>query len=1618
MNAGLPVPTTEASLRARLAASADAWTRKLLDLTKRNRALNFKPTKVSNVAVVNELPAEIFRKLYLREQKMRFKPAPEPDLFAGSGRARVAESVAGAGDADIADDTDVYEDVGVDFAPYDSAALASAHTDEWLQTTVPRIALETSLRRIDEQSRLMLEEQGVNTLFLALGMLHYTESSDSAVTLRAPLVLLPVELTRASVRAGYVVVATDDDPQVNPALTEYLRQQHGIALPALPESGNIPDDYDLQTVYAAISATINGREGWSIKTDVYLGLFSFQKFVMYKDLESNVDALTSHPLVRLLVSRRPDQGGPITGLPSDVREMDLDASYPPESTSLVVDADSSQLRAIAATAKGYSVVIEGPPGTGKSQTITNIIGAALSAGKSVLFVAEKMAALQVVHRRLTESGLGAFCLELHSSNGNKRTVMNELKAALDASLQGVASPTGATYRLPKVRSTLSDYAQAVHAPFGALNTSPFRAYGELDRVLAAPRVALTGTVETVTVEALGQATRELEELAAAAGGLGPPGEHPWRDTGRTFYTTDARDDVAQSALAVVTAIADVQRRATEVHETFALPPVRTLADVETAATLAEIMHRSPGAPLEVLGSAAWNAPPPAAERLIAHGRAVTELARSVGEKVVDAALAHDHAADIAFVETKSRGVLRFIAFLDGRYRAIKRQWAAYRQPGYAPSLVEQAYEMKRVDRLRVDRQALHASREEGRSLFGALWNGEQSEWAALQQYIAWVVSFRQACVQHGLTGRALEVAARPAPDLSAVEGMRASAQHAAAMLVALGTLVEWPDNYLASAPLSEISERAQAIADSTALASRWAAFEAARRTVAGGLGAELLPAIMAGTLPCAYLPAAFLRAFWLKWLTAVVTSRPLLALFDGMQHEQRVAEFRELDKRVLLENRSALIGTIRDRVQHALRTEPAASGMPVLRKEMARQRGHAPLRKTLRSAEHAIRAIKPCFLMSPLTVAKYLNGSAPTFDVVVFDEASQLPAEDAVGAIIRGKQLVVVGDPKQLPPTNFFTAQGSAVPTAVADDGTPLFEDSESILEEYMGAGMPMSRLKWHYRSAHESLIHFSNVSFYDADLYSFPSVDTSTTVSGLQFEFVGGVYEGKGLNAIEARRVADEVVRFAKEQIQRRDRGEAVQTLGVGTFNMRQQLAIQDELEQRRRDHPDIESFFDRGVAEPFFVKNLENIQGDERDVIFLSVTYAKAADGRLRYTFGPLNGENGWRRLNVITTRARQRMTVFSSMRGDEISAVDTTSKGARLLREFLTYAETGRLESTHASLAADTESPFELAVLGELTRRGVTVVPQVGVAGYRIDLGVLDATSPGRFICGIECDGVSYHSSETARDRDRLRQQVLEARGWIIHRVWSTDWFKDRAGQIERLMAKIEQSRMRGQEQSVARRGAQAARDVQALQEASESTTGATSASPPNADSGVLYVRPVAAPYVSATGDPRQNGRDLLVAPISDIALAVHKVISIESPVHQEQLIARIVGMWGTKAGSRIRARIEEACRAVERDGGVRRRGVFLWGQRDDVTVRSRAEVRMAAEHIPPEEYDGALKAVLAGGHGFSREQLTNEIRAVLGFGRTGQALEEAITASIERALASGTIGESSMGVGLRV
>jgi very-short-patch-repair endonuclease len=379
---------------------------------------------------------------------------------------------------------------------------------------------------------------------------------------------------------------------------------------------------------------------------------------------------------------------------------------------------------------------------------------------------------------------------------------------------------------------------------------------------------------------------------------------------------------------------------------------------------------------------------------------------------------------------------------------------------------------------------------------------------------------------------------------------------------------------------------------------------------------------------------------------------------------------------------------------------------------------------------------------------------------------------------------------------------------------------------------------------------------------------------------------------------------------------------------------------------------------------------------------------------------------------------MRVFASMHGDDINPAATPSEGPKLLRDFLIYAEHGRLDSTLANQAAVTESPFERDVLQALTQRGASLVPQVGVSGYRIDFGVLDPAVAGRFVCGLECDGVAYHASATARDRDRLRQQVLEARGWTIHRVWSTDWFKDREGQIQRLLGLIQTARQNAQAVADAEAAAEAnaqERRRQAESQAAEADVAALLA-PSAVAAPAGYTRPEAPPYRLAPGEGRYNS-DIFAVPLSQVQEAILQAVEVEAPLHVSDLVTRVAAMWGSRTGSRIRARVLEVCAAAARQRLLVQRGEFVLRTDGAVVVRSRANTHIPAEHVAPEEYRAAILLILNTGHGFNHAELTNEVRALLGFGRATEPLQQAVESQVRQLLSEGHLGEGSAGLTLR-
>ena len=878
--------------------------------------------------------------------------------------------------------------------------------------------------------------------------------------------------------------------------------------------------------------------------------------------------------------------------------------------------------------------------------------------------------------------------------------------------------------------------------------------------------------------------------------------------------------------------------------------------------------------------------------------------------------------------------------------------------------------------------AVHGGAERGRQAFGDSWRGEDSEWEKLAEVIKWV----DCETEVGLGGEfrrifsELDVTVN-FTSLTALLGERlGEARLAADALkaeVKLNLIAAFGCASLDNVPFALLDERLAQWHEHLEGLTHWNTwFFRAIRARRFGLG-PIVEAMETGRLPNHAAVDVFDRGYFSRLLREAVRLKPELVQFNGLEHERLVADFRRADMdRVKLAKYRVLAKHCNELpARHA-----GLGGTGVLLGELERKRGHRPVRKLLKDAGNVVQAIKPVFMMSPLSVAQFLEPGSIEFDLLVIDEASQVQPVDALGAFARAKQHVVVGDSRQLPPTRFFSklTSNDDGESEIAEDEMPAAQakDVESILGLCCARGLPETMLRWHYRSRHHSLIAVSNREFYEDKLFIVPSPHLASCGLGLSFHFVeGGIYDRgqSGTNRVEACAICRAILDHARQHQHL--------SLGVAAFSMRQKQAILDELELLRREHPDLEGFFHAHPHEPFFVKNLENVQGDERDVVFISVGYGPDASGYIAMNFGPLSSEGGERRLNVLISRAKRRCDVFASLHADDIDLARVTGRGVRAFKTFLQFAETGRL-AVAARTGGEEDSPFEEAVRRAIESIGYEVHPQVGVAGFFVDLGVVDPAKPGRYILGIECDGAAYHSSRSARDRDRLRQAVLEDHGWIIYRIWSTDWFQRPGEQLRKVAAALEQAKIALAE----------IRPPPAIPLAEETEIEREAAN------DVEVVEALAVPYVEAKFIvPHYAAPHEL--PAKQMADVLFRIVEIEGPVHQDELTARVRDLWGLgRAGSRIQDSVTRGIRALLVSQRCQREDDCLFLPGAPVRVRNRESVQSAslrkAELLPPQELRTAIETIAVAHFGAGARELVVAVSRLLGFKATSAALREVI------------------------
>lgn len=1151
-------------------------------------------------------------------------------------------------------------------------------------------------RAVRNRSQEHFEERGLETLFLACGMATWTNLRGTA-TPAAPVLLVPARLAPRGAAQEEFEVAVTGELEVNPTLLQVLQTEFDVTcdpeelLAQAGIEGAIDTQEELDVTFGWLTERCQNVAGFSVAPRFVLGTFSYAKLPMVKDLEGSLEAMMQHELIAALAGDDAARG--------NIRERrpQVDPSQPDhtpaEDEFLVLDADASQNYAINAVLGGQDLVIKGPPGTGKSQTIANLVSTLVARGKRVLFVAEKRAAIDAVLRRLDEVGLGDLVLDLHGGAGSRRVVAQALASALTTNASIPRVNLEPQHRLVETRrAELNTRTEALHCERAPWGLSFFDAQARL--------LALDPTART-----------EVRFRAPALTSLGKPVYDQARD--------DLRAYAGLGGFAVVTsgspwAHANVTS-AEQAQSVQALLDRLQNHTIPTTSRQLEQAARASGleAPHTIGG---WR------ERLaLWHGVQATLATFEPG--IFSEPLGE-------LVETLAplgagAGARASATLTSGEYRAARKRLRLHLREGSKPKPAArleclQSAAGQQAEWRRTATNGAVPSPPENLAELAAGFEQLQAELEALGQFLN----------RDGLDGTADELLALTGQLLSDV-----------------ATLAKLPELHRLRSGLERL-----------------------------GLG-ELLADLGARNLP----PEVALTAFEHGWLSSIIDHLHLtdmrIAGFDGEQHTRTVSEFQEADR--------AHIQTTAQRVRRlcaeqatTIEDEYADQGA-LIRDQAARKRKHLSVRQLFSAAPETMLGLKPCWAMSPLVVSQLLPGDRQYFDVVVFDEASQVRPADAIPAILRGKRLVVAGDERQLPPTDFFTGSNPDVDAPELEGRIVLDSGFESILEAMLPF-IDFRMLRWHYRSRDERLIAFSNAHLYDRQMTTFPGVAGPEAVCHVLVPHRTEVGSEVSSSA-EVKRVVELIIEHAETR--------SDESLGVIAMGIKHADRIDEALRQELHDRPDLEEFFSEARQERFFVKNLERVQGDERDAIILSVGYGKTPEGRLLYRFGPLNQEGGERRLNVAVTRAKNRMTLVSAFTHLDMDPNRSAARGVELLRLYLQYAASGGDTLGEAAHGIPELNPFEVDVRDTLTRAGIPLCAQYGASGFRIDYAAQHPTNPGRMVLAIECDGASYHSSETARDRDRLRQEHLERLGWRFHRIWSQDWFNDKEKETQKALAAYE-------------------------------------------------------------------------------------------------------------------------------------------------------------------------------------------------------------------------------------
>lgn len=1328
----------------------------LLDLTLRNQLLNFK-SRNKTLTIVNQSPVNLYQILVLQKKKMYFaanKKEKDEDKSRFS----------------------IWDHSPIDFSKFSEG-------DKKLETNLTPNELQKRLFYINNQAKTMLQEQGYNILYLAIGFLEWVDNSKPKQKNLAPLILIPVSMERKKVGQSFELSWTGEELQTNISLKAKLKEV-GLDLPEFTSKryGEAIDHYIKE-----VKETVSSMGKWKVNHNVALGFFSFTKFVMYNDLnpeswEDNVD-LTKNELIQAIFN-------PSKNKQEAFHEEDIDSELEYKEMYQVLDADSSQIAVIQDVKAGRNLVVEGPPGTGKSQTIVNLIAELLAEGKSVLFVSEKMAALDVVKERLKGVGLGKFVLELHSHKTRRKKLLKELEKATSIRADEPLKIDQTIRKLETLRKQLDSYAEVIHKPSYAVNLSAYQLYGmkeSADEYFSKknqiiPLVRLNNP-ESITLKDLDDIILSLENLAELYQTIS--NENPWsKCSPKSLLPADLRE-IELLINDTLNSLDNFLVERDRIYEIYGIKRPDTLNEFKKSLEAFEIIQSKNAALIDasILKSKAWYKHSND-EKILINKLKEYQEASSIFNKFNDHILTVN--IDSLIHEIQSVANKKFSFFKNKQSNDIVEPYYKGPIPG-TNGIIKDLTDVKHAIDLKNE---LEANEHLARDYFGQYWhlNADINDLLSISN---WMSEFSILSNEGIFSKNTIDILSKDLFEIKPEDDLSDFIDSGELFVKDLNKLKSKlnPRSKLifkketGDVELEKWREQLYNWRGQLSSLHLWSQYLNNKNSCKGTLAEQFIEAIEKRNVKKDDVKYLVHGNFADSLLNIIFVENQELATFIGELHENRIKEFKDLDKKILSLNRKRIFHKLNRNIPQIFgATEnPEAK---VLAGEFTRKSGHLPVRKLLEKAGGVIKQIKPCFMMSPLSIAQYLDPTNEKlqFDVVIFDEASQVKPEDALGAFMRGKTAVVMGDTQQLPPTSFFDQMAAGE----SDEEVATSLDMESILH-LCKLSFPVKMLKWHYRSRHESLISVSNNLFYGDELLVYPSPSKNDPELGLKFFYNPNTSYDRGSTSANRGEAKDVV----KEIFNHFEKFGDTKSLGVGTFSVAQKNAILEELELERKNRPEFEPLFADNREEHFFVKNLETIQGDERDVILISVGYGFDSDGKMSLNFGPLNQDGGERRLNVLITRAREKCVVFSNFKAYDMHLTENPPFGAKALKEFLAYAENSTLGTVQ--IEEQSEELFEDAIYSFLVENGYKVSKKIGCAGFRVDLAIEDEDNPGKYILGITTDGKNYASSKVARDRDRLREQVLNGLGWRLYHLWSTDWYRNRDLSSQKLLKAVEDAKV---------------------------------------------------------------------------------------------------------------------------------------------------------------------------------------------------------------------------------